>query len=234
MKNKGIKVLIIALLLTALTGSAVYAAKCVVKKTEPYLTLEQDVLMPADMVEGQKYPVVFMTHNGYADKSAWGDFPEDIAEAGFITVNITWNAWDTSNVESAINYTLEKYADVIDKDKVVFLGGCHGGRDFVEIMSKENLPYTVKTAVLLSISEVDDTLKNTQKLDHVPLLVYYSTNDEYNLTDISKQFAEEVVTKPCRIKPQDDPAHGNNMVTTSKDKDVIRKGIIGWMKQYTK
>ncbi len=234
MKKKGIKALVIVLLLTIFTGSAVYAAKCVVKKTEPYLTLEQDVLYPANMVEGQKYPVVFMAHNGYADKSAWGDFPEDIADAGFFTVNITWNAWDASNVESAINYTLEKYADVIDKDRVVFLGGCHGGKDFLDILVKENKPYTVKTAVLLSVSEIDDAVKNSQKEGHVPMLVYYSKNDQYGLTDISKQFAEEIVTKPCKIKPQEDPAHGNEMVTNSSNKDVVRKGIIGWMKQYTK
>ncbi len=214
MKKKGTKVLTIA--------------------SEPYLTLEQDVLLPPDMVKGQKYPVVFMAHNGYADKSAWGDFPEDIAEAGFITVNITWNAWDTSNVESAINYTLNKYADIIDTNKVVFLGGCHGGKDLLEILGKEDKPYTVQTAVLLSVSEIDDAVKkNSQKKGHVPMLVYYSKNDQYGLTDISKQFAEEIVTKPCKIKPQEDPAHGNEMVTISNNKDVVRTEIIGWIKVYT-
>lgn len=236
MKSKGFKVLLVALVLSIFAGTTVYAARCIVKKTEPYLTLEQDVLYPANMVENKKYPVVFMCHNGYADKSAWGDYPQEIANAGFITVNITWQSWDCSNVESAVNYTLDKYKDIIDTKRVVFIGGCHGGKEIVELMDKENKNYTVKTAVVLSVSEIDDGITAALQKKHVPILAYYSKNDEYGaeIGATSKKFAEEIVTQPCRVKPQEDPAHGNNMVTTSQNKDEVRNGIIGWIKSYTK
>lgn len=237
MKKKGIKILAITLLMTLLAGTTVYAAtRGVVKETESYYTLEQDVYYPIEMEKGVKYPVVFMAHNGGANKEAWGDFPQAIANEGFFTVNIGWQAWDTSNVESAINYTLEKYADVIDTENVVFVGGCHGGKDFVDILNKENTAYNVKAAVLLSVSEIDDGVLSLQNQSHVPMLVYYSLNDEYgaNIEATAKRFATEVMTKPCKVVASKDPAHGNNMVTNSSEKNTIRRDIINWAKKYTK
>ena len=118
-----------------------------------------------------------MMHNGGTDKSAWGDFPQVIADEGFLTVNLTWKNWDTCNIESSISYTLEKYADIIDKDKVVFVGGCHGGKEALEVLNKGSEQYKVKTAVLLSVSELDESVEASQKKGHVPMLVYYSLND---------------------------------------------------------
>lgn len=233
--KKGFRVLILTLLITALVGATVYASQCVVKTTESYYTLEQDVYQPTNMAKDQKYPVVFMAHNGGADKTAWGDFPQVLADEGFFTVNITWKDWDASNVEKAISYTLEKYADVIDKDKVVFIGACHGAKDFLDILNKGSEDYTVKTAVLLSLSEIDDAVKESQKEGHVPMLVYYSLNDEIGdpWGAISAEFATEVVTKPCKVVAEEDPAHGNNMLT-SANKEEVSDGIVKWVKKYTK
>ncbi len=235
MKRKRTKILVITLVITLFAGTTVYAAnKWVVKKSDSYMVLKQDVYKPKKIDKGVKLPVVFMVHNGNADKSAWGDFPEVIAKNGFLTVNITWKSWDTTDIKAAIDYTLNKYAKIIDKEKVIFIGACHGGKEMLEILNEGTTDYTVKTAVLLSVSEIDETVTNSLKKGHVPMLVYYSKNDEYGkeIGDTSKKFAQKVVTKPCKVVAQKDPAHGNNMVTTSKNKAKVRKDIINWIKKY--
>lgn len=207
-----------------------------VKKTEVYFSCEQDVYFPKDMKKDKKYPVAFFAHNGGADKSGWGDFPEQVANEGFIAINITWKNWDTSNVEAAISYSLDKYAANIDKDKVVFVGGCHGSKDFLQIGSKENLGYTVKAFVSIGLSEKDESVVEAQKVKHAPILVYYSKNDVLgkDYQAVNKEVAEKIITEPKKVVALDESAHGNDVLTQATCKDQVAKDIIAWIKEYTK
>lgn len=207
-----------------------------VTNTEVYFSLEQDVFLPKDMKKDKKYPVVFFAHNGGADKSGWGDFPEQVSKEGFLAVNITWKNWDTSNVEAAIEYTLKKYAANIDTNNVVFIGGCHGSKDLLQIMSKEKLGYTVKTAVIISLSEDDQPVIDTQKLKHSPILVYYSKNDVLgkDYQAVNKKIAEKIITEPKKVIELNESAHGNDVLTQAACKDEVRTNIIKWIKEYTK
>ena len=247
MKTKKFKICIMTLALVLFTGTVAFAYRNVSRYTVPYLTLEQDVYYPRpkscrgdklhfidERNKSPKYPVVFMIHNGLADKSAWGDYPEEIADAGFFTVNITWQSWDTSQVEKAIDYTLTKYADKIDTSRISFVGGCHGGKDALEIMNKVNDKYNVKTAVLLSVSEIDQAVLDSQKEGHVPMLAYYSLKDELGeyWGDMSKKVAEDTLTQPKKVIALNETAHGNDIVTKASCKGEVRKAIIDWLKEY--
>ena len=240
---------LIVLMVTCMTvmGGLVYASTDVEKQptpttttevtnTEVYFSLEQDVFLPKDMNKDKKYPVVFFAHNGGVDKSAWGDFPEQVSKEGFLAVNITWKNWDTSNVEAAIDYTLKKYVANIDTSNVVFIGGCHGAKDLLQIMSKEKLGYTVKTAVFLSLAEDDQPVIDTQKLNHSPILVYYSKNDVLGkyYQDVTKKIAQQVITTPKKVIELNESAHGNDVLTQAACKDEVRTNIIKWIKEYTK
>lgn len=248
MKIKKFKILCITLGLMMIGCTVAFAASSIRKFTVPYLTLEQDVYYNkkycvkerdygfGNKINDSKFPVVFMIHNGLTDKSAWGDYPQQIAEAGFFVVNITWQSWDTSQVEKAIDYTLEKYANLIDKNKIAFVGGCHGGKDALEIMNKVTDKYKVKTAVLLSVSEIDQAVIDSQGPNHVPMLAYYSLNDELGdyWSGMSKKVAEEVMTEPKKVSALNEKAHGNDIVTKASCKDKVRKEIIDWLNKYNK
>ena len=249
--KKGILIIFMVTCMTV-TGSLVYAAtegektpattattqvtKPEATNTEVYFSLEQDVFLPKDMIKDKKYPVVFFAHNGGADKSGWGDFPEQMSKEGFLAVDVTWKNWDTCNVEAAIEYTLQKYAANIDTTNVVFIGGCHGSKDLLQIMSKEKLGYTVKTAVILSLSEEDQSVVDTQKLKHVPILVYYSKNDILGkyYQDVTKKIAEQVITTPKKVIELNESPHGNDLLTQASCKDEVSTNIIKWVKEYTK
>lgn len=248
MKTKNFKIFIITLAIIIFSGTLSFSYSNVRRYTVSYLTLEQDVYYPkkycvkerdygfGNKINDSKLPVVFMIHNGLADKSAWGDYPEQIAEAGFFVVNVTWQSWDTSEVEKAIEYTIKEYSDIIDSNRIAFLGGCHGGKNALEIMNKVNEKYKVETAVLLSVSEIDEAVIESQEPNHVPMLAYYSLNDELgeNWADMSKKVAEEIMTDPKKVVGLNEKAHGNDIVTKASCKNEIRKQIIDWLKEYNK
>jgi len=208
----------------------------IVSQDEVYLQLKQSVYYPENIDKETKLPVAFFAHNGEEDKSAWGDFPKQMANAGFFAVNITWKAWDTTEVEAAIEYNLNKYADVIDTNKVSFIGGCHGGKDLLQIMSHTVLNYKVTSAVVLSVAEPDKSLIDSQKVSHPPILAYYSKLDELGeyYQKASKKVAEEVITAPKKVIELDEKAHGDNIVTKALCKKKVRTDIIDWIKRYNK
>lgn len=208
----------------------------IVSENEVYLPLEQSVYCPTNTDKGAKLPVVFLVHNGLEDKNAWGDFPQQIASAGFFTVNITWKAWDTTEVEAAIQYNLIKYANLIDKDKVSFIGGCHGGKDVLQIMSHSGLNYKITSAAVLSVAEPDQSLIDSEKVSHPPILVYYSKQDELGdfYQKASKQAAEEVITQPKQVIALDETAHGDHIITKASNKEKVRNDIIDWIKNHNK
>ncbi|HEX9061845.1 MAG TPA: hypothetical protein VF941_16830, partial [Clostridia bacterium] len=190
------KILIFALVFALLGGAVVTAEIRLRSENNYYLQLDQSVYYPKD--KKCKLPVVFFAHNGGADKSAWGDFPKQVADAGFFTVNFTYKSWDTTEVEAAIDYTLKKYADKIDLDNVSFVGGCHGGKDLLKIQSNTGLKYKVKDLVVLSVSEDDQEVKDAMKASHAPILVYYSKNDELGdyYKTVTKNIALNTITEP--------------------------------------
>ena len=230
------RILLFALVLIFLSSSIIYAGVRIVSQNKVYLQLEESVYYPKDRGKNIKLPVVFMVHNGGADKSAWGDFPQQVADAGFLTVNITWKAWDTTEVEAAIQYSLNKYADLIDTNKVSFIGGCHGGKDVLQIISHLGLNYKLTSAVVLSVSEPDQSVIDSEKVSHPPILAYYSKQDELGdyYQKASKQLAEEIITEPKQVIALDEKAHGNDIVTKASNKDVVRKNIIAWIKNHNK
>ncbi|MDP4089777.1 MAG: hypothetical protein Q8930_10975 [Bacillota bacterium] len=233
---KKYRFLILTLVFTLLGSTVIYAGVRLRSSTDVYLALKEDVFYPKNVEKDCKLPVVFLSHNGGQDKAAWGDFPQQIADAGFFTVNISWQAWDTSQVEAAINYTLEKYKDKIDTNRVAFVGGCHGGKDLLQIMGRQDLTYKVKTAVVLSVSEDDQPVVDSQKTGHGPILAYYSLHDvlgEY-YQQVTKRVAEEIITEPKKAVALDESAHGDDLVTQASCKVELRRDIINWLKLYDK
>jgi hypothetical protein len=227
--------IIVAAFAFIITGSiSTFAVVNHVSDNKTYLKLQEAVYYPKNRTG--KLPVVFMAHNGLEDNSAWGDYPQQIADAGFFTVNITYKSWDTTEVETAIQYALNKYEDKIDTDNVSFIGGCHGGKDLIQIMSQSNLDYKVKCAAFLSIAENDQSVIDSQKVKHAPILAYYSKKDELGAyyQDITKKIAEETITQPKKVVALDEAAHGDHVVTSASCKDQVRKDIIDWIKSYTK
>ncbi|HEX3030011.1 MAG TPA: hypothetical protein VHT34_12070 [Clostridia bacterium] len=174
-----------------------------------------------------KLPIVFLAHNGGENGTSWGDFPQQIAEAGFFTVNITYS--DDTDVETAIDYALNKYSNKIDAKNVSFVGGCHGAKILVGILGKGNSKYNVKSLVLLSLSEdAPETLGGK----HPPTLAYYSSNDELGdfYSDITKEIVTNSLSSPKMVVSNSDSPHGNNMVVKASNKEQIRKNIISWLK----
>lgn len=242
------KILLCTLTMLLLSSSIVYADvnnvknannsnnANIVSQDEFYLQLDQSVFYPVNRNKDNKLPVVFMVHNGLEDKSVWGDFPKQIANAGFFTVNITWRAWDTTEVEAAIQYNLTKYADIIDTNKISFIGGCHGGKDVLQIMSHSGLNYKVTSAVVLSVAEPDQSVIDSEKVSHPPILAYYSKQDELGeyYQKASKQVAEDIITEPKKVIALDETAHGDNIVTKASNKEKVRNEIIAWIKSYNK
>lgn len=237
------RILLLTLAMLTLGSSIAYADTNNVSKNtnivslnEVYLPLEQSVYYPTNVEKNTKLPVVFLVHNGSEDKNSWGDFPQQIANAGFFTVNLTWKAWDTTEVEAAIQYNLTKYADLIDKNKVSFIGGCHGGKDVLQIMSHSGLNYKVTSAAVLSIAEPDQPLIDSQKVSHPPILAYYSTKDELGdyYQKATKKAAEEVITQPKKVIVLDEKPHGDNIITKASNKEKVRNDIIAWIKNYNK
>lgn len=233
---KKCRFLIFMLVFTLLSSTVLYAAGKSKSSTDTYLALQQDVYYPDNMAKDSKLPVVFMVHNGMEDKSNWGDFPQQIADEGFFTVNLTWKAWDTTEVDAAIQYTLEKYADKIDTNRVMFVGGCHGGKDVLQIISRKDLKYKVKTAVVLSVSEDDQPVLDSQKAEHCSILAFYSLHDDLGeyYQKVSKKVAEEIITQPKKAVALDESAHGDNVVTKAASKKEVRKQIIDWLKTNNK
>lgn len=226
--------IIIASLAIIITGSVgIFAVVNHVSDNKTYLKLQEAVYYPKN--RAGKLPVVFMAHNGLEDNSAWGDYPQQIADSGFFVVNITYKSWDTTEIETAIQYSLNKYEDKIDTDKVCFVGGCHGGKDLIQIMSQSNLDYKVKCAAFLSIAENDQPVIDSQKVKHAPILTYYSKKDELGTyyQGITKKIAEETITAPKKVVALDETAHGDHIVTNASCKTQVRKDIIDWMKTYT-
>ncbi|MDP4183524.1 MAG: hypothetical protein Q8942_20845 [Bacillota bacterium] len=229
---KKVKILLFTLLFLMLCSIVAYGCAHIFSKDQAYLTLSETVLYPKD-VKG-KLPTVFLAHNGGADRTAWGDFPQRIADAGFCVVNISYTTWDTSNVEAAISYSLKEYKSKIDTNRVAFVGGCHGGKELLTVMSKDGLDYTVKTAVALSISEDDAAFQDVLKKAHPPILAAYSTQDELGAyyQDVTKRVAEQLITEPKKVLSLDETAHGNDLLTKSPNKVDIGNKIIDWLKVY--
>lgn len=231
---KKLKTLLLTLAFVIFATTTVSAALRLTSEEKVYLKLEQSVFYPKH--SHSKLPVVFLAHNGGADKSAWGDFPQQVANAGFFTVNITYKSWDTTEVKAAIEYTLKKYANKIDTNRVSFIGGCHGGKDLLQIMSEQNSNYKIKSAVALSISEEDQGFKDALKVSHPPILAYYSTKDELGqyYQEVTKRVVEEVITEPKKVVALEETAHGNDLVTKGSSKVKVRQDIIDWIKSNNK
>ncbi|HEX3030009.1 MAG TPA: hypothetical protein VHT34_12060 [Clostridia bacterium] len=227
------KIAMLLLLFSLLTYNCVFtsAKNQIVSLKEKYpnsSNLEENIYYPNS--SNSKLPVVFLAHNGGQDGTAWGDFPQQIASAGFFTVNITYS--DSSDVESAIDYTIKKYSNKIDTKNISFVGGCHGAKILVGIFGQGSKKYSVKSFVLLSLSEDDpETLGGK----HPPALAYYSLNDELGdeYSYMSKDIATNSLSSPKKVISINERYHGDNMIVKASNKEKIRKDIIDWLKKTT-
>ena len=160
--------------------------------------------------EDGELPVVVFAHNGGGKKEDWGEYPQRLAEEGFLTVSLGWMDFaGSADLASAIDAILEKYPDRVDSGSVAFVGGCHGGVKMVSLMNAGTSSYRLKAAVFLSISEVVRLPE-----DHVPVLCIYSTEDhlgEYYI-GVQKRLAEEIIDEPKKVVVFAGTQRGNELV----------------------
>jgi hypothetical protein len=205
-------------------------------ETENYLELQADFHIPDSKIQS-KFPVVFLSHNGGSTKDGWGDFPQFLADKGFLVVNYTWNNFmmkTNLEVESVIQYTFKKYSNLADSTKVAFIGGCRGGSNIIsEIPRFNKIPCKVKTIVVLSVSENSTytEMMNGIQTGHVPILAYYCTQDRLGAKyqTLSKQFAEDLLSQPKSVKGLDATPHGHELVTDATTKNQVRNEILTWL-----
>ena len=83
-------------------------------------------------------------------------------------------------------------------------------------------------------SEDDQTVIDTQKTAHPPILEYYSKNDELGpeYQKVIKKVANEIITEPKTVIELNETAHANDLVTKATQKDKVRANIIKWLKKY--
>jgi dienelactone hydrolase len=177
-----------------------------------------------------KLPAVLFSHNGGAKKEDWGDFPPKLAAEGFFTASIGWSAFaGFGDLKQTIEYLMKTYEDKIDTTRVAFVGGCHGGVKMAGLMNETALPFQLKTAVFLSVSE---NISLPEK--HVPILGFYSTNDRLGdyYKSFTKKLVEEIITEPKKAVAWNGTPHGNELVTDQGSQASVQKEIIAWIKKY--
>jgi hypothetical protein len=187
-----------------------------------------DVYFPA--ASAGKLPAVFFAHNGGATKADWGDFPQKLAAEGYVTATIGWSSFGGyDDLKQTITQVMKTYGDKIDATRVAVIGGCHGGVKLTSLMNDAALPYRIKTAIFLSVSE---GISLPEK--HVPILGFYSTLDrlgEYYKA-FTKKLVEEMITEPKKAVAVDGTPHGNELVTDQGSQESVRKEIISWLKKF--
>jgi hypothetical protein len=181
-------------------------------------------------VSGKKLPVVFFAHNGRGNKDDWGDFPQKLADEGFVSVSIGWTSFNGSDeISDAIASVLKDHADKIDTKRVAFVGGCHGGVEMVPLMAYPSSPYQLKAAVFLSIVEAIELPPK-----HVPILGLYATDDHLgeSYRDFAKNLVEETMTEPKKAVAVKGTPHGNELVTDAVVGPGVQAEITAWLKRY--
>lgn len=217
------KVLIATTLLLLFTGTVVSTGMAD-SATKAVLSDTVDVYYPATI--SGKLPVVFFAHNGGAKKEDWGDFPSQLAAEGYVTASIGWS--QDSDPARVIDHVFKTYGQYIDENRVAFVGGCHGGVIMTRLMNQK-LPFQLKTAVFLSLSE-SVSLPET----HPPILGFYSTNDHlgayYQMT--TKRILATGIGEPKKVVEVKGTPHGNELVTDDSTKAMVRTEISSWLKKY--
>lgn len=202
-------------------------------ETRAYLHLEQDVYyLPSQT----KMPLVVLAHNGGGSKGGWGDFPQELARAGFFVINVNWSLDGPDDLAQAIASALNKYAGKIDRTRVAFVGGCHGAVKLVKLFARESakgsVKYQVKTIVALSISGKDEEMVKAFQKPHPPVLAIYTTRDRYGYSRINKEVAEEIITEPKKVVAFEATPHGHSIVVDEATKAEARRIIITWLKEH--
>jgi dienelactone hydrolase len=202
-------------------------------ETRAYLHLEQDVYyLPSQT----KMPLVVLSHNGASSKDGWGDFPQELARAGFFVINVNWSLDGPDDLAQAITSALNKYAGKIDRTRVAFVGGCHGATKLVKLFARGTFHggviYQVKTIVALSISEKDEEMVKAFQKPHPPVLAIYTTRDRYGYTRINREVAEEIITEPKKVVAFEATPHGHSIVVDEATKAEARGIVITWLKEH--
>jgi hypothetical protein len=197
-------------------------------QTAAELSPTLDLYYPAKMEAS--YPVVFLAHNGGAKKEDWGNFGEDLADSGYIVASIGWTASRPDvDLQDAIDAVFKRFGANADRERVVFIGGCHGAVKFTRLLFDAKYAAMVKALVFLSISE--DIFIDA---NHAPILAAHSLHDHLGqyYIDKTKAVCEKSITEPKKVITLDSDAHGNEMVVSEGSREIVRSEIKAWLKRY--
>lgn len=214
-----------AILITLLCGMSVASIYASPKEAITETFGMVDVFIPA--AKG-KLPVVFLAHNGGATKEAWGDFPQELANAGYAVVNMGWtNSSGGNDFRKNIETVKKQYGKRIDFKRAAFIGGCHGCVKLLSIMDSK-LSFTPKALVFLSLSET-----NSAPNGHAPILGAYATKDHLGNGYVATQIKvyETILSDPKKVIVMDTTQHGNEFITDPETKVQIRGEIQAWLKE---
>lgn len=208
-------------IICAVTATSLFAApRAAISETFDTV----DVIIPA--AKG-KLPVVFMAHNGGMTKEDWGDFPRELADAGYAVVNMgyTTNA-GTADIRKNIQAVKDRYGKRIDFKRAAFVGGCHGCVKLLGVMDSK-LGFIPKALVFLSLSE-----SYSAPNGHAPILGAYATKDHLGNGYVATQqrIYETTLTEPKKVIVTDTTQHGMEFVTDPETKDQFRGEIKAWLK----
>lgn len=112
-----------------------------------YPQITEDVYLPYKNTNN--LPVVFFLHDGFMAQDDWGNYLKVLAAEGYLTVALNWDSKQRTDLDRTIDFTLNKYAALIDKKRVAFIDGSLGGN--LNLSGHKNL----KPAMIFSISQAD-------------------------------------------------------------------------------
>lgn len=222
----------VLILLAAVSITAIIAGVVAVRLKNSRKGTTRETLSNMDIhipVGRGRHPVIFLAHNGFVQKDAWEDFPDELADKGYAVVNMGWTEFEGGeDFRRNIDVVMDRYGKRVNFMRAAFIGGCHGGIKILAAMEKK-LPCMPKALVFLSMSE-----KYPAPARHAPILGMYSIRDHLGDEYIETQKAvyERVLTEPKMVIPLDATPHGNELVTDSTTKTHVRDGIRIWLKKH--
>ncbi len=176
-----------------------------------------------------RLPVVILAHNGGQTRENWGDFPEELAAAGYAVINIGWTDFTGSaELKKGIETALSRCESRINPRSAAFIGGCHGG---IKILSalESTLPVTVKALVFLSMSELYSAPSG-----HAPILGIYALRDHLGegYVNTQKKVYSSVLSDPKTVITLDATPHGDELVVEESTRERVRSEIFAWLNRY--
>jgi hypothetical protein len=157
------------LILTLFAFGAAARAEHLKKVNHFYPQVAEDVYISNKNTNN--LPVVFFLGNGFTKQDGWGNYLKRFAAEGYLTVALNWNQGQMNDLDQTIDFTLNKYAALIDKKRVAFTDGSHGEK-YLDLSSDQDL----QPSVIFSLPEEDPAV-----LYHAYSRISNWLNDNLNL-----------------------------------------------------